>query len=92
MLLIKRNKCSIYRILACVFIKKVITIDFSKDRDVGILYLSTKIELDRFNRDILWNRKKNLEKLTNTYINIHTHSNTHSLAHTNTNTNTHTNT
>ena len=32
-------------ILACVFIVKAIIINFSKDRDVGILYLSTKFEL-----------------------------------------------
>ena len=33
--------------LACVFIVKAIKINFSEDRDVGIIYLSIKFELDQ---------------------------------------------
>ena len=35
-------------IVACIFMVKVIIINLSEDRDVGILYRSTKFELDRF--------------------------------------------
>ena len=38
---------------------QAIIINFSEDRDVSILYLSTKFQLDRFaNKDLLSNRKK----------------------------------
>ena len=41
-------KCAIGVIYSCLlFIMKVIIRNFSEDRDVGILYLSTKFELDR---------------------------------------------
>ena len=45
-------------ILACVFIVKAIIMNFSEDWDVGILYLSTKFELDQFanNGDLLADR------------------------------------
>ena len=57
-------------ILAYVFIPKAIIMNIWKDRDVSILYLSTKFELEWFtnNRDLSLDRKK-LE----THTNKHTH-------------------
>ena len=57
--------------LACVCIFKDIIMNFSEDRDVGILYdLSTKFELDRFtnNGNLLLGRKNLTERNTHTQI------------------------
>ena len=79
-------------ILACVFIVKAITMNFSEDWDVGIFYLSNKFELDRFtyNGDLLADRI--LWKRTQSHTHTHTHRPTLILSttHTRTNAPTHT--
>ena len=46
-------------LFVCVLIAKAIIMKFLEDRDVSILYLSTKFELDRFTNivDLLSDRK-----------------------------------
>ena len=63
-------------ILTCVFITKAIIMNFSEDRDVGILYLSTRFKFDRFTykRD-LFSDKQKLE----THITTHTETETDTL-------------
>ena len=51
-------------ILICVFIMRAIIMNFLEDRDVGILYLSTKFELDQS----INNKQESLETQTDTQI------------------------
>ena len=61
--------CSLF--LVCVFILKAIITNFLEDRDMGILFLSSKFELDQStnNRDLLSDRNRWKHKNTDT----HTH-------------------
>ena len=58
-------------ILACIFIAKAISMNFTEDRDVGIHYLSAKFELDRFTNGVTTEIYFRTEKNRN--IHKHTH-------------------
>ena len=60
---------------------KAIIVNFSEDRDMGILYLSTRFELDwsTNNGDLLSDRNwwKHTQTHQHTHIHTHTHTHTH---------------
>ena len=82
--------CSLF--LACIFIVKAINMIFPDEPDVGILYLSTKCELDRCSTKSTYYRKNKLETNIHTQTHLHTNTHTHTHQHTHTHTFSHTHT